>query len=78
MDINRLTHTRDDACGIASYYSKSVGPGRYSVTNLVPVARQVNPLSIPNLFYLQPSLYTQTYLYPQPSFYPQPSLYPQP
>lgn len=49
MDINRLTHTRDDACGIASYYSQSVGPGRYSVTNLVPDAREVNPLSINNL-----------------------------
>jgi hypothetical protein len=49
MDINRLTHTRDDACGIASYYSQSVGPGRYNVTNLTPDAQKVNPLSIPNL-----------------------------
>ena len=49
MDINRLTHTRDDACGIASYYSQSVGPGRYNVTNLVPDAKKVNPLSIQNL-----------------------------
>jgi len=49
MDINRLTHTRDDACGIASYYSQSVGPGRYNVTNLVPDARRVNPMSIDNL-----------------------------
>jgi len=49
MDINRLTHTRDDACGIASYYSQSVGPGRYNVTNLVPDARKVNPLSVDNL-----------------------------
>ena len=49
MDINRLTHTRDDACGIASYYSQSIGPGRYNVTNLVPDSRKVNPLSIPNL-----------------------------
>ena len=49
MDINRLTHTRDDACGIASYYSQSVGPGRYSVTNLVPDAGAVNPLAIQNL-----------------------------
>jgi hypothetical protein len=49
MDINRLTHTRDDACGIASYYSQSVGPGRYAVTNLVPDARYVNPLAAQNL-----------------------------
>ncbi len=49
MDINRLTHTRDDACGISSYYSQSVGPGRYNLTNLTPDARKVNPLSIPNL-----------------------------
>ena len=49
MDINRLTHTRDDAGGIASYYSQSVGPGRYNVTNLVPDARRVNPLAVPNL-----------------------------
>jgi len=49
MDINRLTHTRDDASGIASYYSQSVGPGQYATTNLVPDARKVNPLSIQNL-----------------------------
>ena len=49
MDINRLTHTRDDASGIASYYSQSVGPGRYAVTNLVPDARYVNPLAAQNL-----------------------------
>ena len=49
MDINRLTHTRDDACGISSYYSQSLGPGRYNLTNLVPDARKVNPLSVPNL-----------------------------
>ena len=49
MDINRLTHTRDDACGISSYYSQSLGPGKYNLTNLVPDARKVNPLSIPNL-----------------------------
>jgi hypothetical protein len=49
MDINRLTHTRDDACGIESYYGQSVGPGRYAVTNLVPDARKVNPLSIENV-----------------------------
>ena len=49
MDINRLTHTRDDACGIASYYSQSVGPGQYNTTNLVPDAKKVNPLSVQNL-----------------------------
>ena len=48
MDINRLTHTRDDACGITSYYSQSVGPGRYNTMNLVPDARKVNPLSMQN------------------------------
>jgi len=46
MDINRLTHTRDDACGISSYYSQSVGVGQYYLTNLVPDAHRVNPLSI--------------------------------
>ena len=49
MDINRLTHTRDDACGITSYYSQSVGPGKYNLTNLVPDAKQVNPLSVESL-----------------------------
>ena len=49
MDINRLTHTRDDACGIASYYSQSVGPGAYNTMNLVPDSRRVNPMSIDNL-----------------------------
>ncbi len=49
MELNRLTHTRDDACGISSYYSQSVGPGRYNTTNLVPDAKKVNPLSIENV-----------------------------
>ena len=49
MNINRMTHTRDDACGIASYYNQSVTPGRYALTNLVPDARLVNPLSVQNL-----------------------------
>jgi hypothetical protein len=49
MDINRLTHTRDDACGISSYYNQSVTPGRYATTNLTPDARKVNPLSVQNL-----------------------------
>ena len=57
MDINRLTHTRDDACGIASYYSQSVGVGKYYTTNLVPDAKKVNPLSIDNVM-----------IYPQEGF----------
>ena len=51
--MNRLTHTRDDACGIDQYYSQSVGPGRYSVTNLVPSAKEVNPLAV-NEFLMYP------------------------
>jgi hypothetical protein len=46
MDINRLTHTRDDLCGIKEYYKQSVGPGSYTTTNLVPSAKKVNPLSV--------------------------------
>ena len=53
MQVNRLTHTRDDACGIDQYYSQSVGPGRYSVTNLVPSAKEVNPLAV-NEFLMYP------------------------
>lgn len=45
MDINRLTNTRDDLCGIQQYYTQSLGPGKYTTTNLVPDARQVNPLA---------------------------------
>jgi hypothetical protein len=45
MDINRLTKTRDDLCGIQQYYTQSLGPGKYTVTNLVPDAREVNPLA---------------------------------
>lgn len=46
MDINRLTHARDDLCGIQQYYKQSVGPGSYVTTNLVPSAKKVNPLSV--------------------------------
>ena len=46
MDINRLTHNRDDLCGIKEYYKQSVGPGKYTTTNLVPRAAAVNPLSV--------------------------------
>lgn len=49
MEINRLTHTRDDTCGIEQYFKQSVGPGSYTTTNLVPDARKVNPLSVNNL-----------------------------
>jgi len=45
MDINRLTKTRDDLCGIQQYYSQSLGPGKYTTMNLVPDARQVNPIA---------------------------------
>ena len=44
-NINRMTHARDDQCGIQSYYSQSVGPGRYITTNLVPQASGVNPVA---------------------------------
>jgi hypothetical protein len=46
MDINRLTHTRDDACGTTSYYKQSAGPGKYYTMNLVPDAKAVNPMSL--------------------------------
>jgi hypothetical protein len=49
MQINRLTHTRDDLCGIDSYYKQSVGPGAYYTTNLVPDAKKVNPMSVDQL-----------------------------
>lgn len=45
LQINRLTHTKDDSCGIEQYYKQSVGPGAYTTTNLVPDARDVNPLA---------------------------------
>lgn len=49
MEINRLTHSRDDLCGIQSFYSQSVGPGRYMTTNLVPKATGVNPMAADQL-----------------------------
>ena len=49
MQINRLTHTKDDACGIEQYYRQSVGPGAYTTTNLVPAARDVNPAAAKEL-----------------------------
>jgi hypothetical protein len=53
MQINRMTHTKDDACGIDQYFTQSVGPGRYATTNLVPSAKEVNPLAV-NEFMLYP------------------------
>jgi hypothetical protein len=49
MEINRLTHTKDDTCGIEQYFKQSVGPGSYTITNLVPDAREVNPLASQSL-----------------------------
>ena len=49
MEINRLTHPKDDLCGIQSFYSQSVGPGRYMTTNLVPRATGVNPVAADQL-----------------------------
>lgn len=49
FELNRMTHARDDLCGIQSYYAQSVGPGRYITTNLVPVASGVNPLAVEQL-----------------------------
>ena len=46
MDIYRLTHPRDDMSGMKQYTMQSVGPGKYSTTNLVPRAQDVNPLSV--------------------------------
>ncbi len=49
FQINRSTHTKDDNCGIQQYYGQSLAAGRYYTTNLVPDAREVNPLAIDNL-----------------------------
>jgi hypothetical protein len=46
MQLNRLTHTRDDSCGLEQYFKQSVGPGKYVTTNLVQDAKQVNPLAV--------------------------------
>jgi hypothetical protein len=45
MELNRLTKTRDDLCGIQQYYTQSLGPGKYTTMNLVPDAKKVNPLA---------------------------------
>lgn len=49
FQINRQTHTKDDNCGIEQYYKQSITAGRYYTTNLVPDAREVNPLAVDNL-----------------------------
>ncbi len=49
FQINRSTHTKDDNCGIEQYYKQSLAAGAYYTTNLVPAAREVNPLAIDNL-----------------------------
>jgi hypothetical protein len=57
MDIYRMTHTKDDLCGIQQYTKQSVGPGKYATLNLVPDAKKVNPLSVES-----------TMLYPREGF----------
>jgi hypothetical protein len=49
FQINRSTHTKDDNCGIEQYYKQSLAAGAYYTTNLVPNAREVNPLAIDNV-----------------------------
>ena len=49
FEVNRLSRVRDDLCGIEQYYKQSVGPGDYMVTNLVPDAKRVNPVSVDQL-----------------------------
>jgi hypothetical protein len=53
FQINRSTHTKDDNCGIEQYYKQSLANGAYYTTNLVPNAREVNPLAIDNLMVFQ-------------------------
>jgi len=40
-----MTSTKDDLCAVQQYYKQSTGVGKYFVTNLVPDAREVNPLA---------------------------------
>jgi hypothetical protein len=49
FQVNRMTRTRDDLCGIESYYAQSVGPGQYYTTNMAPAPQKVNPLAVENL-----------------------------
>lgn len=49
FQVNRSTHTKDDNSGIEQYYRQSLTAGKYYTTNLVPDAREVNPLAVDNL-----------------------------
>jgi hypothetical protein len=49
FQVNRSTHTKDDNSGIEQYYKQSLTAGKYYTTNLVPDAREVNPLAVDNL-----------------------------
>ena len=49
LSINRMTRTKDDLCGIESYYAQSTNAGRYYTTNLVPNSADVNPMAVQNL-----------------------------
>ena len=76
LGINRMTHSRDDLCGIQSYYAQSVGPGRYQTTNLVPNASGVNPVSVNELLiypregygYNNAAIDADSYMRNQPGF----------
>ena len=76
LGINRMTHSRDDLCGIQSYYSQSVGPGRYQTTNLVPQASGVNPVGVNELLiypregygYNNAAIDADSYMRNQPGF----------
>lgn len=49
MQVNRLTRSRDDVCGVQTYYAQSAGPGRYTTTNLVPRPAEVNNAALNQL-----------------------------
>lgn len=49
MELNRLANVKDDVCAVQQRTFQSEGPGAYSLTNLVPDARKVNPLAVQNL-----------------------------
>jgi hypothetical protein len=49
MDLNRLTNVKDDVCAVQQRTIQSEGPGEYSLRNLVPDAKKVNPLAVDNL-----------------------------
>uniref|UniRef100_A0A6C0HEC6 Uncharacterized protein n=1 Tax=viral metagenome TaxID=1070528 RepID=A0A6C0HEC6_9ZZZZ len=76
MEINRLTNVRDDLCAVQQYYKQSTGPGAYTTTNLVPDAREVNPLAIDSFMMFpregyginNPSIDSESLLKNQPGF----------